>query len=309
MRHALLAIAVVLGLGAGGAGGAGCGKTRDEPVTSPAPPKSLRIGVTLHPYYSWTANVIANVPSAEVVPVLPGEVDAESYRPTRGDIARLASLDAIVVNGIGHDDFIKDMVAASGSAALGVIEANAGTPLLPVAHGEGRNAHTFISYTNAIRQTQRIATRLAELRPESATRFRDNAAAYADRLRDIRNAAAARLDAAKDKRVVTVHDGYAYLLQELGIELAGVVQPAHGFVPSAQELADLIALMKRERVAVVLSEENFADDVLAKLRTEAGARVYVISHLAVGTYSATEFETVMAKNTATLVQALVTDAR
>ncbi|HXO41294.1 MAG TPA: hypothetical protein VN999_07600, partial [Thermoanaerobaculia bacterium] len=32
----------------------------------------LVIGVTLHPYYSWTRNVVGDIPGFEVRPILPG---------------------------------------------------------------------------------------------------------------------------------------------------------------------------------------------------------------------------------------------
>jgi zinc transport system substrate-binding protein len=273
----------------------------------PAAATPLKVGVTLHPYYSWVANTIAGVPGAEVIPVLPGDVDAGNYQPSPDDIAKLAGLDAIVINGIGHDDFIRDMIKASGNTHLAVIEVNAQTPLVKSAHGEGQNSHTFISFTNAIQQTKLIAKRLGELRPASADAFATNAAAYGDRLRATQRAVAAKLAGAKIKRVVTVHDGYTYLLQEFGIELAGVVQPAHGLTPSASELGELIELMKQSKVTVVLTEEDFPAKLLATVREATGAKVYIISHVAVGAYAPAEFETVMAKNADVLVQALVTD--
>ena len=106
-----------------------------------------------------------------------------------------------------------------------------------------------------------------------------------------------------------MHDGYSYLLQEMGIELAGVVQPAHGLTPSAKELGDMIELMKKDDLVVVLTEEDFPEKLLATLRDATHANVYIISHVAVGTYSADEFERVMTKNADTLVKALVTDPK
>jgi zinc transport system substrate-binding protein len=292
-----------------------CSNKHDTPAPAPAPAPTpaaaatgpLRVGVTLHPYYSWVANVVAGVPGAEVVAVLPGEIDAGNYQPSPDDIAKLAKLDAIVINGIGHDDFIRDMIRASGNTHLVVIEVNAQTPLVRTAHGDGQNSHTFISFTNAIQQTKLIAKRLGELRPASADAFAANASAYADKLRAIQSAAAAKLANAKIKRVVTVHDGYTYLLQEFGIELAGVVQPAHGLTPSAKELGEMIELMKKDKVTIVLTEEDFPAKLLTTLRDATAAKVYIISHVAIGEYSATEFETVMSKNADTLVQALVNE--
>ena len=42
---------------------------------TPSTGRPLKVGVTLHPYYSWTANVVKNT-DVEVRPILPGEVDA-----------------------------------------------------------------------------------------------------------------------------------------------------------------------------------------------------------------------------------------
>ena len=290
----------------------GCSKSEPKPApgsgSGPAPAaEKLRVGVTLHPYFSWTSNVAAGL-DIEVVAVLPGEVDAGNYQPSPDDIAKLAKLDAIVINGIGHDDFIRDMIKASGNTKITVIEANAATPLLPSTHGDAKNSHTFISFTNAIQQSRLIAAKLGELRPAHAQKLKANASAYADKLRAIQSAAAKQLAAAKIKKVVTVHDGYSYLLEEFGIELAGVVQPAHGLVPSAKELADMITLMKEKRVQVVLTEEDFPDKLLATLKEATGAKVYVISHVATGAYTADKFEREMDDNAKALVKALVTDA-
>src|SRR6266849_4644515 len=87
-----------------------------------AQPKSpLKIGVTLHPYYSWTRNVVGDLPGYEVRPVLPGEIDAGDYQPRPEDIKKLSDLDAIVINGIGHDDFILPMLKASGNKKIVII--------------------------------------------------------------------------------------------------------------------------------------------------------------------------------------------
>ena len=282
------------------------GVSAGEPTAVAAPP--LKVGVTLHPYYSWTSNVVRDT-GVEVRPILPGDVDAGDYQPRPEDIAKVADLDAIVINGVGHDDFITAMIQASGNEKIVVIRPNDGVPLLKGAHGGAVNSHTFISFSNAIQQTYAIARALSALRPELAARFQENAADYAKRLRAIKSAAAAKLVEAKVNRVVTVHDGYGYLMQEFGVEVVGVVEPAHGLVPSAKELGDMVDLLKREQVTVVFSEESFPQPLLQVLRENGGARVYLISHIASGAYTPDKFEVEMQKNVEVMVQALVTDPR
>jgi zinc transport system substrate-binding protein len=268
----------------------------------------LKVGVTLHPYYSWTANVIGSLPGYELRAILPGEIDAGDYQPRPEDIKKLGDLDAIVVNGIGHDDFINGMLKASGNTRVTVVRVNDETPQIHSVRGTGPNSHTFISFTNAIQQTYAIQKVLAKLRPQDAAALQANAAAYARRLRQIKAKAAVTLANAKITRVVTVHDGYGYLLQEFGLEVAGVVQPAHGLTPSAGELRDMVALLKREQIRVVFSEETFPPPLLKVLQQEAGVHVYTISHIASGAFSADKFEREMQKNVDTMIRALVTEA-
>ena len=278
-------------------------------AAAPAQPTAqppLKVGITLHPYYSWTKNVVAGT-DVEVLPLLPGEVDAGDYQPRPEDIKKIVGLDAIVINGVGHDDFINGMIKASGNTHLLIIRPNDGVPLLKAAHNRGVNSHTFISFSNAIQQTYLIARALGTLRPQLAGKFQENAADYAKRLRIIKAKAAVRLADAKITRVVTVHDGYGYLMQEFGIEIADVVEPAHGLIPSAAELARMVDLIKREKIRVVFSEESFPAPLLKVLTDEGGAKVYLISHIASGEYTAGKFEKEMQKNVDAMVKALVTD--
>ena len=265
----------------------------------------LKIGVTLHPYYSWTANVVGNQPGYEVRALLPGDIDAGDYQPRPEDIKRMADLDVLIVNGIGHDDFILPMLKASGNTRVTVIRVNAETPMIRAGRGTGVNSHTFISFSNAIQQTYFIQRALAKLRPQDAAALLQNASEYARRLRLIKAKAASQLAEAKITRVVTVHDGYGYLLQEFGLEVGGVVQPSHGLTPSAGELRDMVALLKREKVAVVFSEATFPEPLLKVLRDEAGVNVYIISHIASGPFTADKFEREMQTNAETMIRALV----
>ena len=277
-------------------------------VASAQTPATLKIGVTLHPYYSWTKNVIGTLPGYEVRSILPGEIDAGDYQPRPDDIKKLVDLDAIVVNGIGHDDFIQPMIRAAGNKKLVVIRPNETTPQIHSARGNSVNSHTFISFTNAIQQTYAIQKALAALRPQDAAALQRNAGEYARRLRLIKSKGAEQLAEAKITRVVTVHDGYGYLLQEFGLEVAGVVQPAHGLTPSAAELRDMVKLLQREKIKVIFSEETFPQPMLKVLQDEGGARVYVITHIASGEYTADKFEREMQKNVETMIRALVTEA-
>src|SRR5262245_30331005 len=114
-----------------------CGLCVSGAPATAQPAATLKIGVTLHPYYSWTRNIVGDLPGYEVRAILPGEIDAGDYQPRPEDIKKLVDLDAIVVNGIGHDDFITPMLKASGNTRLVIIRPNETTPQIHAAHGTG----------------------------------------------------------------------------------------------------------------------------------------------------------------------------
>lgn len=262
----------------------------------------LKIGVTLHPYYSWTERVTAGLP-VELVAVVPGDVDVGSYQPRPQDVATLTTLDVLVENGLGHDSFLDEMVRAAGNEKLTRVRLNEGTPLLSTHGGTAPNSHTFLSMGNAVLQSYTLARALAQLRPEWRPTLERNAAAFARRLRAMRASTVSALSTVKQRRVVTVHDGYAYLLQELGLEVADVVEPAHGLLPSASELAEIVQLLKTKQVTVVFSEETFPP-AMAKVLEEAGARVVVVSHIATGAFTADRFEVELQRNLDAIVQVM-----
>jgi zinc transport system substrate-binding protein len=85
--------------------------------------------VSLHAYYSWVRTIAGD--NAEVVPIIAEGSDPHSYQPRPEDIQKITGLDAIVINGMGHDDYIKPMIKAAGNKNLVVIDPHKGVPLIP----------------------------------------------------------------------------------------------------------------------------------------------------------------------------------
>jgi len=140
--------------------------------------KPLKIGITLHPYYSFVANIVGD--RAQVIPLIDADANPHGYAPQPNDMIRITSMDALVVNGIGHDTWAFEILGASGMKdKLKLIYANDGVSLIPIAgdpSGEKVvNPHTFISTTAAIQQVYTISQKLGELDPENAMYFRQNA--------------------------------------------------------------------------------------------------------------------------------------
>ena len=275
--------------------------------------ENIRIGVTLHPYYSFTKAVVGD--SAEVVPLIGEGFNPHNYRPQPEDIKRCMQLDALVVNGIGHDEFAFEIVeAADMKGKLPLIMANKDVSLIPVSGNlDGRkivNPHTFVSVTASVRQVYTIARELGELYPQHADLYRRNAREYAKRLRRMKARYMKRIAdlPTMEFRCATIHGGYDYLFQDFGLQVTAVIEPGHGLKPTASQLAKTIDEIKRLGVEVIFTEMSFPDKYVETIHEETGIRIRHLSHLTYGEYSEDGFEKGIEANLKALTEALI-DAR
>ena len=271
--------------------------------------KTLKIGITLHPYYSFVTNIVGD--RAQVIPLIDADANPHGYAPQPNDMIRITSMDALVVNGIGHDTWAFEILDAAGMRdKLTLIYANDGVSLIPVAgdpSGEKVvNPHTFISTTAAIQQVYTISQKLGELDPENAAYFRQNARKYALEIRKLRGEFDAQIKGVSlsNFRCATMHSGYDYILQELGLQVTAVIEPRHGVEPTARQLAETIDRIKAANVNVLFAEKYFASKLSDTIRDATGVKMYSISHISSGEYTPTKFIEEMRENLTTLATAI-----
>jgi zinc transport system substrate-binding protein len=278
----------------------------------------LQIGVTLHPYYSWVANIVGE--RGEVIPVIPENADPHAYQPVPEDLEKLSRLDVIVINGLGHDEFIQPMLKAAGQETIERINPNEGVPLIPIEGkhygsnpatadakvGNGFNSHSFLSIISAVQQINNIAAGLARLDPEHAATYQDNARAYAKRLRKLLAGTLAQVNEQDIEhiKIATVHDGYAYLFQELGLVVEATIQPRHGIDPSPKQLADTIRQLKAANVDILFTEMDYNKQFVDVIREETKTQIFPLTHISKGPYEPQKFETEITNNLQNIVAAL-----
>jgi zinc transport system substrate-binding protein len=270
----------------------------------------LRIGVTLHPYYSFVKNIVGG--DAHVEPLISKGFNPHNYRPQPDDIKRCLNLNVLVVNGIGHDEFAFEILKASNmQGKLAVIQANKDVSLIPVSGNlEGKkmvNPHTFVSVTASIQQIHTISRALQKLDPDHAAHYRKNTRAYVRKLRRMKAKYMKRVMELPevDFRCATIHGGYDYLLQEFGLQVTAVIEPGHGLKPTANQLAKTIDAINKLGVDVIFTEMDFPEKYVDTIQAETGVRIRHLSHLTAGEYTADSFAKGIEANLEALTHALV----
>ena len=271
----------------------------------------LRVGVTLQPYYSFVANIVGD--KMEVVPAIRGDIyDVHNYKARPEDIKKMATLNILVVNGIGHDEFIYEIVrSARMGGKIKIINANKGVSLMPVSGMRTKtrimNPHSFISITSSIQQIYTIARELGQIDPANKAYYNKNAQAYAQKLRNMKAAAIQKVHHLKNlnMKVATSHAGYDYLLSEFGLRVRAVIEPAHGVEPSASDIKAIIDIIKRDKIDVVFVDAQVTNKYSTTIQKATGVRIRSLSHMSRGAYTKDSFERFMKYNLDSLTNAML----
>ena len=179
--------------------------------------EKLKIGITLLPYYSFVANIVKD--RAEVIPIVKAEgFDSHTYQPKVEDIERASKVDVIVVNGIGHDEFIYKIIdAVDKNKKPVIINANKDVSLMPVAgtlnDEKILDSHTFISITASIQQVHNITKELVKLDPKNKDFYLANSREYVKKLRKLKTDALKEVQNVngEDVRVAISHQSYGHI--------------------------------------------------------------------------------------------------
>lgn len=262
----------------------------------------LTVGITLHPYYSYVKAVVGE--HANVIPLIDSGFNPHNYHLNPTDIARLRQFDALVVNGIGHDDFALEAIERIKLPKLTVIQANKSVALL--GNQNKANSHTFVGIDTAIRQVYTIAQELAKLDPDNAKIFQKNAVLYARELRKAKKKVQKQLlplDLSTVK-IASTHGAYGYFLQEFGLTVSAVVEPAHGISPTASQLQGTIDEIRALNIDVLFTELNMKNSAVHTIERETGVKLFHFSHMTHGEYTKDLVLNEMTYNLAMLAQAI-----
>ncbi len=275
----------------------------------------IRVVTTFLPIYVFTANVAGD--AAEVVNLLPPGVGPHDYSFTPADIRLLASADVVVVNGLGLESWMNNLIAQSGTKAV-IVDASGGIPTkkTPTAvdlsggapgRGDGSgnvDPHIWLDPVRAEKMVQNIADGLGGADQANQETYQKNAAAYARRLATLDEEYRRALAAVPGKEFVAFHSAFRYLATRYGLVERAVIEEFPGKEPGARYLAALVDLIKKNKTRALFSEPQFSPRVVETVAAETGVKVYALDTAEVGDFAPGTYEKIMRDNLKILVAAL-----
>ncbi len=270
---------------------------------------------------TFLADIAQNVAGdrAQVAMLMPIGVDPHGFEPTPQDVAKVAQCEVLIVNGAGVETFLEELLQNAGgshkvieaAAGLSSREIREGKVVEELAHAHEGDPHFWLDPTKVVKYVENIRDGLSQADPDGATKYAANAVAYIAKLKALDQWITEQVKQLPESRrlMVTNHESFGYFADRYGFKIIGTIVPnvSPGASPSAQQLAQLIDLIKQTGSPAIFLETGSNPQLAKQVAEETGLKVVkeLYSHsITDGSGPAPTYLEMMKYNTQTIVNAL-----
>ncbi len=252
----------------------GCGSDKKSDGT-------LKIVTSFYPMYLDVMNITRGVEGVEVVNMTPPQTGClHDYQLTPEDMKTLETADIFVVNGLGMESFLDKVTEARPD--LKIINASDTPDIVPIMEDGVPNPHVWTSITYSIAQVKNISSKLCELDPSRADKYKRYTLDYVDELTTLRDEMHISMDMLPNKDIVTFHEAFPYLAAEFGLKIVAVVEREPGTEPTPQELAETIEQINALPVKVIFTEPQYSPKAAETIARETDAKIFPLDPIVTG---------------------------
>lgn len=290
--------------------------------------EDFKIVTSFYPIYVIANNIVGDVEGVEVVNLTDIQTGClHDYQLTTDNMKRMENADIFVMNGGGMEGFLNDIVDAYPNVLN--IDSSEGISLLfnsghnhdeddhhgeedhhhdnhdQEGHDHENNGHIWLNMDNYIRQIENITEKLSKHDPSNQAIYEKNSKEYIEDIKDLQGEYRTRLEKYKHIPIVMFHDSFAYLADELNLNLIHIVNVDENTSLSAGQVREVIDNINEHSVKVLLTEVQYSDSIATTIAEETGASVYLIDSIVSGTNHKEAYIKGMKQNLEILEQAYI----
>ena len=248
----------------------------------------------------------------EVVDLIGEKGDPHSFEPRAADLLAAEGASLYFVSGMGLEGYLPKLKGILAGKAR-IVDVGATLPALHGAceheghehdHEHEMDPHWWHSVDLFRRAAGVVADELSAASPENKAVFEANAQAYRAKLDGLEKWVKRELiRIPRDgRKLATAHAAFQYFCEAYGFEAYPIQGLNRERMPDAAKLAELIATLKKERVAAVFPEKESNPKMLESLTKDTG--IQLGGELVADGRGMTSYEEMVRANVAAIVTAL-----
>jgi zinc transport system substrate-binding protein len=243
---------------------------------APADPDRLTVVTSFYPL-AFAAERIGG-PCVDVIDLTPPGVEPHDLELTPDGVEAIATADLVLYLGGGFQPAVQDALSeASGRIVdvLGAVRTLPGSEALDGA--PAIDPHVWLDPRRFAAIVRTIGRAITSAGAAEDCRVAGRASDLDDRLEQLDRSYRDGLASCELDVIVTSHAAFGYLADEYGLRQEAIAGLEPDTEPDPQKLAEIAALVRREHVTVIFTEELVSPDVAETLARETGARTEVLA--------------------------------
>jgi len=224
-------------------------------------------------------------PAAALTVLVGPDGDTEAYEATAADARALADADLLVMNGLNpeFEPWLPDLMAQAQFHGARTVASDGVRVLKKAEEGGSRTGaasaeidqHAWHDAANAAVYAANVAAALARVDPARAPEYRTRGEAYRAELVALDGWARQRVATvpAAKRRVISSHDGFAYLARAYGITMIGARGWTNDKEPTAAQVAQLIRQIRQDKIRAMFVENMNDPRLVQRIASETGVEL------------------------------------
>ncbi len=235
--------------------------------------------LTVYATTGYLADAVENIaPDAEVITMVGPGGDPHTYQPSTQDIEKIQNADVVLWNGLHLEAQMIHQLESLGSKQLAVGDQLPENMLLdwPETDDEGNALHDPHVWNDPEAWSLAVgyaADKIAEIDPDNAATYQNNAAAYQQEIADVATKAEGLLAEIPAPRIlITGHDAFNYFGKTYNLEVHATDFVSTEAALSAEELSELADLIAKNKVPVIFQDNQANPQAITSLSEAVKSR-------------------------------------
>lgn len=237
---------------------------------------NMTVTTTIYPLYSIAKEVGGD--KIKLQNLIPFGVEAHGFDPTPADMAKLSKSDLFITSSDSMEPW-KDKIVKSLKIEDKVFDMSEHVKLKEIQeeneehhehdHDHGTfDPHYWVSLNNYILMTEAITKLFIEKDSVNKDFYIQNSNNYLTKVKALKEKYDSSMLTCTNKKILVNHDAFGYFADDYGVKQYSISGMSPEDKPSAKQIADLIDLVKNERINTVFFEE-FASPKVAQTIAKA----------------------------------------
>lgn len=144
------------------------------------------------------------------------------------------------------------------------------------------NPHYWLDPENAKIMADEIYNALTNFSSQDAAYFKKNLDNFDNKIDSNMKNWTGKLSSLKQKNIITFHKSWIYFTDRFGLNVVGNVEPKPGIPPTPSHDADLIQLIKKDKIKIILMENYYSDSAPNHISESTGIKVVKVPNSVYG---------------------------